>query len=398
MICDRLLMLNCATHTSPLFSISTPVQLYHEFVYLFCFSSLVSFFQGLVIKRATFPSFSSPQFPPNMSGSNSDEPTQPIHPSFISKLDPQYLAFHNAHLTHLVPPHTLPWDPAIRNAPAVPGGSDALPVWKVKDFAVGKTRVRTYTPHGEVPEGGWPVFIFFHGGGWTLGNISSEASFSTNMAVRAGCVVVSVDYRLAPENPYPAAVEDAVDSLVWVYKEGKDALNINPDRIAVGGSSSGGNLATILAIKAKYLNPPIPLVFQLLIVPVTDNTASTSNRWASNALTPWLSPARMEWFKANYLPNPDDWVKWDASPIFATKEQLEGVPPAFVAVCELDILCEEGLEYVERLREAGVKVEAEVYKGAPHPIMAMDGVLDIGKKLVSDAARALKDAFESGRV
>lgn len=137
--------------------------------------------------------------------------------------------------------------------------------------------------------------------------------------------------------------------------------------------NSGGNLATILAIKAKYLEEPIPIIFQLLIVPVTDNTASTKTRWATNKDTVWLTPGRMDWFKRNYLPNEDDWTKWDASPIFATRDMLEGLPPAWVAVAEMDILCDEGVAYAEKLTQVGVETEVVVYKGAPHPIMAMDG-------------------------
>jgi len=239
------------------------------------------------------------------------------------------------------------------------------------------------------------VFIFFHGGGWTLGNISSETSLATNMAVRANCVVISVDYRLAPENPYPAAVEDAIDSLGWVVQNGKQELNINTSRVAVGGSSSGGNLAAILALKAAECTPPIPLIFQLLIVPVTDNTASAApgGLWATNQHTPWLGPDRMMWFRRNYLPREEDWTKWDASPIFAPRELLAKVPKAWIALTELDILMEEGRRYGERIRAEGVEVETKVYEGAPHPIMGMDGVLQIGKQLVSDAAAALKKAF-----
>lgn len=137
----------------------------------------------------------------------------------------------------------------------------------------------------------------------------------------------------------------------------------------------------MLAIKAKYFEEPIPITFQLLIVPVTDNTASTETRWASNKDTVWLSPDRMNWFKYNYLPSEDDWSKWDASPIFATREMLEGLPPAWIAVAELDILSDEGIAFGKRLREAGVTVEVEVYKGAPHPIMAMDGKLSLVTKI-----------------
>ena len=221
----------------------------------------------------------------------------------------------------------------------------------------------------------------------------------THPFLGAQCVVISVDYRLAPEDPYPAAVEDAIDALRWVIKHGQTELGIDVTQIAVGGSSrygtttvrsntpfmqwyqnspcfcSGGNLATILALKAAQRQPPIPLVFQLLVVPVTDNTASieTYGSWAENKWTPWLSPDRMLWFRHNYLPNKEDWTKWDASPFFAPDELVSNIPKAWIGVAELDILRDEGIQYGEKLKKVGVEVEIEIYKGAPHPIMAMDG-------------------------
>ncbi|KAF8208812.1 alpha/beta hydrolase fold-domain-containing protein [Mycena galopus ATCC 62051] len=320
---------------------------------------------------------------------------QPIHPSMLPRLDPEYIEFHNKSLAHIIPPHTLPWSPSLRDVPAVPGGSAPLPVGATEDIALTHTKFRAFTPEGPAPPDGWPCFIFFHGGGWTFGSISAENSFATNMCVRAKCVVLSVDYRLAPEYRYPTAVHDAIESLDWVLAHGKPRLNIDTARIAVGGSSSGGNLAAILALKAAERAPPIPLVFQLLIVPVTDNTASAApgGLWADNALTPWLSPARMLWFRDNYLPNAADHTNWDASPIFAPEALLAKVPKTWIAVCECDILCGEGIKFGEKLREVGVEAEVEVYKGAPHPIMAMDGVLKIGAKMVSDAAAALGKAL-----
>ncbi|KAF9564021.1 hypothetical protein CPC08DRAFT_748599 [Agrocybe pediades] len=328
-----------------------------------------------------------------MTSAQVSEPKNPIHPSVVAELDPDYVKFHNEHLVNLTPPHTLPWHPSIRDAPAVPGSSAPLKVGKTQDYDLTHTKFRAFTREGTPPADGWPIFIFFHGGGWTLGNINSENAFCTNMCVHANCVVVSVDYRLAPENPYPTAVEDAVESLHWMYKNGPQELGINVNRIAVGGSSSGGNLATILALKAVETKLTPPLIFQLLIVPVTDNTASVEGSWKENALTPWLSPARMMWFRNNYLPNQEDWTKWDASPLFAPDELVRQLPGAWIAVCEKDILKEEGVQYGDKLAKAGVEVEIEVYKGAPHPIMAMDGALPIGKKMVADAARALAKAF-----
>jgi len=153
----------------------------------------------------------------------------------------------------------------------------------------------------------------------------------------------------------------------------------------------------VLAHKAAQLYPPIPLAFQLLIVPVTDNTASASGvphaSWRENEHTPWLTPERMLWFRRQYLPHESTRARWDASPLLAHDEMFHNVPRAWIAVAELDILRDEGIAYGKRLRMAGVPTEIKTYKGAPHPIIAMDGVLRIGKQLVSDAVAALSQAF-----
>jgi acetyl esterase/lipase len=133
----------------------------------------------------------------------------------------------------------------------------------------------------------------------------------------------------------------------------------------------------VLTHKAVQLYPPIPLIFQLLIVPVTDNTASASGvphaSWHENRHTPWLSPARMLWFRNQYLPQESTRARWDASPLLAQDEMFRRVPRAWIAVTELDILRDEGISYGNKLLKAGVPAEIKTYKAAPHPIMAMDG-------------------------
>lgn len=140
---------------------------------------------------------------------------------------------------------------------------------------------------------------------------------------------------------------------------------------------SGGNLAAVLAHKAAQSEPPIPLVLQLLLVPVTDNTATTSGvpykSWAENENTVQLTPGRMLWFRDNYLPNEKDRTAWESSPIFAPDEWFKKLPKAWVAVMELDVLRDEGIEYAKKMQAAGVEAEIKLYEGAPHPIMAMDG-------------------------
>ncbi|KZV77693.1 hypothetical protein PENSPDRAFT_730432 [Peniophora sp. CONT] len=303
----------------------------------------------------------------------------PLHPSIASRIDPEYEAFHNEKLLYHMHCHEVPWSPAVRSGPTVPGGSAPVKVGSVKDYSTTSDRkpwLRVFTPEGDAPEGGWPAFIFYHGGGWTLGSIDSENSFCSQICKHAKTVVISVDYRLAPEHPYPAAVEDTVESLIWVYEKGRELLGISPSRIAIGGSSSGGNLAAVAALKAPTLEPPVPLVFQLLIVPVTDNTATPAGErhasWKENEHTTWLSAARMIWFQDQYLPNVEDRARWDNSPLLAPSDLFAKSPPTWIAIAELDVLRDEALAYGEKLRGAGVPCEWKVYKGCPHPIMAMD--------------------------
>jgi acetyl esterase/lipase len=322
---------------------------------------------------------------------------QPIDPEILPRLDPEYVEFHNKYITHLPTPHTLPWDPSIRNKETVPGTADILEVGGVKDYDLSKTKVRVFTPKGSPPASGWPVYCWYHGGGWTLGSINAENAFCSRVCEGAKCVVATVDYRLAPEHPYPAAVEDALETLQWVYEKGPSLLGINPSLIALGGSSAGGNLAAVISMKAVDLNPPISLVRVQMIVPVTDNTAQPTGdpypSWKECANTVWLNTGRMIWFRDFYVPNVADRTKWDCSPIFAPDELLARMPSTWVAVMELDILRDEGLAYAKRLKEVGVNVTHKVYKRAPHQILAMDGVLAVGRELVVDATRDLGEMF-----
>ncbi|KZW02008.1 hypothetical protein EXIGLDRAFT_738377 [Exidia glandulosa HHB12029] len=321
----------------------------------------------------------------------------PLHPSIVPLLDEEFAAFWNEVLADKPALNDIPWSPSIRLQPAQPGGSEPLKVGKIEDIQLDTCKIRVFTPEGDKPTDGWPTLVFFHGGGWTLGNIGAENSFCTNLCKRANALIISVDYRLGPEEPYPAAVEDAWNSVKWTYIEGPARLGVDTKKLCVGGSSSGGNLAAVVTHMAVLNEPHIPLLFQLLIVPVTDNTASVDGTphksWKELENTCSLTPAKMMWFRDNYLPNKADWTKWDNSPIFAPEESFKKSPPAWIAVAELDILRDEGIAYGDKLRAAGVSVDLKVYKRAPHPIMAMDGALKIGRELVSDACEALKKAI-----
>jgi acetyl esterase/lipase len=262
--------------------------------------------------------------------------------------------------------------------------------------------VRTFVPQGPAPASGWPVFLWYHGGGWVLGNIDSENSLCTNLCTRANSVVITTDYRLAPENPFPAAVHDAWETVLWVVTGAAASslgLNLDLAKLTVGGSSAGGNLAAIVTQKAlthKAFAQQPGFKYQILVVPVTDNTVNveSSPTYKSYEHTAALPVEKMLWYRRHYLPNEADWSSTEASPLLATEETFSKLPPALVVVAGLDILRWEGEEYARRLKQAGVDAEVKVIEGVPHPFIVMDAVLQkgrVGVDLVCDKlAAALK--------
>ncbi|KAJ4482303.1 alpha/beta hydrolase fold-domain-containing protein [Lentinula aciculospora] len=320
---------------------------------------------------------------------------QPLHHSIISRLDLEYITFHEKYLQHLTPPHTLPWDSAKMRVPPTYGAGSKTPldVGNITEYELKKgghgRKMRAYTPFGQPPKTGWPVILFFHGGGWALGGLDSEQSVITNLCVGAKCVVLSVDYRLAPENKFPAAVEDAVEALRWVLTDGKMLLNIDTSKIATGGLSAGGNLAAVLALKSTedFFTPtlPVPLALQLLIVPCLDLTATDApgGRWESNKHAPFLPPARMNWFKKMYIQNEEDCSKWEVSPLLAPEELMRKAPKAWIAAGELDVLCNEAQAYTEKLNQCGVQAECVVYKGGTHLNFVLDGECYVSPRVQS---------------
>lgn len=203
--------------------------------------------------------------------------------------------------------------------------------------------------------------------------------------------------RLAPENPWPAAVHDCWEALLWLISEGPATLDINTSKMATGGSSAGGNLAAIITHKALTLSPPVKFLAQLLSVPVTDNTATVSNNDSYKAyeFTPALPAAKMLWYRNNYLPKEEDWPHPEASPLFYSGD-WSALPRALVMVGELDVLRSEGEQYAEKLKQAGVEVDLQVMKGMPHPFLAMDGVLKEGKRSITLMCDLLKEVFFKG--
>ena len=230
-----------------------------------------------------------------------------------------------------------------------------------------------------------PALVFFHGGGWTIGDLDTHDALCRQLAAGANCAVFAVEYRLAPESPFPAAVDDCVAATAYVHREAA-ALRIDPKRVAVGGDSAGGNLAAVLA-----LHFPERLCFQLLIYPATDQ------RYKEGSLTRngqgyLLTLPLMERFRANYLPNAADHLDWRASPALA--KGFKGLPPAFILTAGFDPLLDEGREYAELLSRDGVEVAYREYADMIHGFILMGGVLDTANTAVADCCAALRRAFD----
>jgi acetyl esterase len=249
----------------------------------------------------------------------------------------------------------------------------------------GALPVRMYTPAGSGP---FPALVFFHGGGWVIGDLETQDGVCRALANGADCVVVSVDYRLAPENKFPAAPEDSYAAAKWVAANAA-SINVDPARIAVGGDSAGGNLAAVTAQMARERGGP-RLVFQLLVYPVTDG-ACDSTSYRDNADGYLLTKDMMLWFWNHYVRNPEDRFNPMASPLRA--HSLEGLPPALVQTAEFDPVRDEGEAYAARLMEAGVPVRLTRYDGMIHGFFGMASVTDRAAIAIDEAAAALRSAF-----
>jgi len=254
----------------------------------------------------------------------------------------------------------------------IPGPQGAIPV-------------RLYTPAGNAP---FPALVYYHGGGWVLGSIESHDGVCRTLANAAGCAVVSVDYRLAPEHKFPAAAEDAYAALQWVATNAHD-MDVDPARIAIGGDSAGGNLTAVVALMARDRGGPA-LVHQLLVYPVTDSACDTASH-RDNADGYFLTKDSMLWFWNHYTRNDADRRNPYAAPLRA--ESLRGLPPALVITAEFDPLRDEGEAYAARLKEAGVPVKHTRYNGMIHGFFGMSALLDQAKTAVGEAGKALRAAF-----
>jgi acetyl esterase len=247
--------------------------------------------------------------------------------------------------------------------------------------------VRIYTPAGPGP---FPILAWFHGGGWVVGDLDTADASARHLTVGAGCVTVSVDYRLAPETKFPGAADDCYAATVWAAQ---NAGRINGDarRLAVGGDSAGGNLAAAVSLMARDRGTP-PLAYQLLVYPVTALDFNTPS-YRNNAEGYMLTRDGMQWYWEQYLQATAEATNPYAAPLAAAS--LSGLPPALVITAEYDPLCDEGEAYAKRLQDAGVTTTCTRYDGMIHGFFGMPTLMDKGKQAVDEAAGALRKAFAS---
>ncbi len=236
-----------------------------------------------------------------------------------------------------------------------------------------------------------PALMYFHGGGHVVGSLDTHDSVARNLCAVAHCVVVAVDYRLAPEHKFPAAPEDCFAATQWVADNAAD-LGIDPARIAVGGDSAGGNLAAVVALMARDAGGPA-LCYQLLVYPVADYAMDTPSyeKWAEGAGI--LTAAGMAWYRDCYLASEADRMDWRAAPLRAADHS--GLPPALVITAECDVLHDESVAYAQALRDAGVAVEHRNYPGMMHGFFSLAPVIDDGGAAQTFAGKHLRAVFGS---
>ena len=249
----------------------------------------------------------------------------------------------------------------------------------------GEVPVRIYTPNATAP---LPLLVYFHGGGWVLGGLDTHDGTCRELANGAGCVVVSVDYRLAPEHQFPAAAEDCYAATQWAAAHAAE-LGADAKRVAVGGDSAGGNLAAVVAQMARDRGGP-PLVFQLLIYPVIAAAFDTQS-YRDNAEGYLLTAGDMRWFWNHYLATPADAANPYAAPLSACT--LGGLPPALVITAEFDPLRDEGELYAHRLEEASVPVRLTRYDGMIHGFFGMGHIMDKARAAVQESCANLRLAY-----
>jgi len=250
----------------------------------------------------------------------------------------------------------------------------------------GSIPVRIYTPQAPAPQ---PVLVYFHGGGWVAGGLDIVDNICRYFAKRAGCLVVSVDYRLAPEHTFPAAVEDAYAAVQWSAQNAR-RLNADGARIAVGGDSAGGNLAAVVCLVAHDRQGP-NIVFQLLAYPPTDLSSYDTPSYNTFTNQSGLTKVHAKWFRQQYLNSKNERYHPYASPVLA--ETLGGLPPALIITGQFDVLRDDGRAYTRRLRRAGVPVQYLETAQKGHATNYWSAASREIQDILDEAVQALKNAF-----
>lgn len=252
----------------------------------------------------------------------------------------------------------------------------------------GSVSLRLYRPLRSDPSQTLPALVYFHGGGWVIGDLDSHDTLCRELANGSRCVVIAVDYRLAPEHRFPAAVDDALAAVRWV-RDHAGSLGIDPTRLAVGGDSAGGNLAAVSALAVRDAGEP-SLAFQLLIYPVIDARRG-SESYRSLGQGYGLTADTMQWFCALYFEDTSQEADWRASPLMHA--DLSRLPPAFILTAGYDPLRDEGLEYAQKLTEAGTPSSLINFERQVHGFVTMGRVIDEAKVAVQLCASQLREAL-----
>ena len=268
-------------------------------------------------------------------------------------------------------------EPVTRNDMTLPGGDGPRPA-------------RVYVPGGCDGAHSIPTLIYLHGGGWIQGSIDTHDALCAKLAARAGVRVVSVSYRLAPEHPFPAAAQDVLASYLALLERAED-LGIDPARIAVGGDSAGANLTASLMHSLSEAGKPLPRA-QLLIYPAVDARLTSASVQALQD-HPLLSLPRMQWYMDQYIPQGQDRLAPEISPLMST--HLAGQPQGFVLVAGHDPLWDDGLSYAAALEQAGVPVTVKQYPGQIHGFLNLTKVIPQADEAISDAAEWLRGALDT---
>jgi acetyl esterase len=271
---------------------------------------------------------------------------------------------------------------------------DPPEVAQVRELAApasgGPVPLRLYRGIGTAQKAVLPVLIYFHGGGWVLGDLGSHDQVCRAIANAADCCVIAVDYRLAPEAKFPGPIDDAAEATRWILSQATE-LAIDPERVAVGGDSAGGNIAAVMALMARDAALP-KIAFQLLIYPVTDLGQGFASYQRITQGYP-LVASTMKWFIDHYLRSDADVTDWRASPLRAAS--LAGTAPALVLTCQHDPLCDEGVEYAHRLDRDRVPVTHLHFNDQMHGFLTMGRIIRASDTAISMMALALRRAWNA---